>query len=84
LPVTASWANERRPDPRSGLLHFGRGLALPMGSSGVDGLGVQTNGEETEQQAGEDTGNQIENEFHGGIQVLVSDLLFNFDFNAAF
>ena len=41
-------------------------------------------GIETEQQAGEDTGNQIENEFHGGIQVLVSDLLFNFDFNAAF
>lgn len=37
----------------SGLLHFGRGLALPMGSSGVDGLGVQTNGEEAEQQAGE-------------------------------
>ena len=28
-------------------------LALPIGSSGVDGLGVQTNGEEAEQQAGE-------------------------------
>ncbi|MNE07021.1 hypothetical protein D3C80_996260 [compost metagenome] len=41
-------------------------------------------GVEAEQETGEDAGNQIEDEFHGGIQVLVSVLLFNLDFNAAF
>ncbi|VXA79892.1 hypothetical protein AERO9A_370014 [Aeromonas salmonicida] len=41
-------------------------------------------GVETEQETGKNTGNQFEDKFHKEIQVLVSDLLFNSNFNAAF